>query len=907
MHYRLASCLLNIIASLGLCGGVQAHPCDAATSDPPHHIQGTTPEHRTGNHAAASASPLAAQQDHRPGGLALITIAALAISGLLLTRNRSLGRALTTFRAEQDALWQAMPCATVEIDGNGFVRRVWARSDLFAVTNPEHVSGRSVTELLPPDGAQQVLQGLSEAAEKGHVRDWAVTLPGEHGPRTLELSISTIQDTQGTTPRFVILSTDITDQLQTRERMEIALSVFSHAEDGILVTDSRGRLIDCNAAFSIITGFSAEEIRGRKLSLSQVCSQRAPSTFQNMWAALVVKGNWQGELRSLRKNDEQYWSSVKLAAVRNDSGDVAHYVGVLGDITALKDQQKALEHVSQHDALTGLPNRVLLADRLQQAIARTKRHGKHLAVVYIDLDGFKAINDNHGHSAGDQLLITVSQRMKSALRESDTVARLGGDEFAVVLTDLATEHDYLPVIERLLAAAADPVLVQDKVLRVSASIGVALYPQADADNADQLMRQADQAMYQAKLSGKNRYHQYDAARDQAIRSHHEMLDAIRQALGNDEFVLHYQPKVNMRSGEVIGAEALIRWQHPQDGLLPPARFLPFIENHPLSIDIGEWVIASALRQLDQWHRDGLQVSVSVNVGAVQLQHPDFPARLKALLAMHPTVPAECIEIEVLETSALADVAHTSQVMRACAEFGVRFALDDFGTGYSSLMYLKRLPVNSIKIDQGFVRHMLEDPDNLPILEGVLTLARGFNRTPVAEGVETVAHGTLLLQLGCELGQGYGIARPMPAEQVAGWARNWQPPPAWSMSRRVNNDSLPLLLATTELDAWVRATAASLAEERASPGAIDLQNSRLGRWLANEGARLYGGSPAFLAMRRMQQQGQALVVQLSAQQAGGDLAAAQQTVSELQTLVTHIGGQLGGLMRMNAPEEEALPT
>ena len=675
--------------------------------------------------------------------------------------------------------------------------------------------------------------------------------------------------------------------------MDIALSVFNHAEEGIVVTDAGGRLIDCNAAFSAFSGFSREDVWEKKLSLSQVCSQRARSTFQNMWAGLVVKGTWQGELRSVRKDGEQYWSSVKLAAVRQESGD----------ITAQKEQQKALEHVSQHDALTGLPNRMLMADRLEQAIARTKRHGKHLAVVYIDLDGFKAINDNHGHSAGDDLLVTVSQRMKAALRESDTVARLGGDEFAVVLTDLATEHDYLPVMERLLAAAADPVMAQDKVLRVSASIGVTLYPQVDADNADQLMRQADQAMYQAKLAGKNRYHQYDAARDQAIRSHHEMLDAIRQALRNGEFVLYYQPKVNMRSGEVVGAEALIRWQHPQEGLLAPARFLPFVEHHALSIDIGEWVIATALRQLEQWQALGLRLSVSVNVGAPQLQHPDFAAHLQALLAMHPTVPADCIEIEVLETSALADVAHTSRAMQACAEFGVRFALDDFGTGYPSLMYLKQLPISTIKIDQGFVRHMLEDTDNLPILEGVLTLARGFGRTPIAEGVETVAHGVLLLQMGCELGQGYGIARPMPAEEFPGWARQWTPDIAWTSSGPVNHDDLSRLVATTEPDAWVRATIAHINGEREAPPAPELQATRMERWLSGDGARLYGGSPAFSAIRQLHRRSHVLARELMTQYASGEHERARARGRELEALVAQINNQFGGLIRVDLQYED----
>jgi EAL domain-containing protein (putative c-di-GMP-specific phosphodiesterase class I) len=294
-----------------------------------------------------------------------------------------------------------------------------------------------------------------------------------------------------------------------------------------------------------------------------------------------------------------------------------------------------------------------------------------------------------------------------------------------------------------------------------------------------LLRQADQAMYQAKVAGKNRYHVFDAAQDSSLRVHHESLTHIRLALDRHEFVLYYQPKVNMRSGQVIGAEALIRWQHPEQGLLAPAVFLPVIEDHPLAIAIGEWVIDTALSQIERWRAAGLDLPVSVNVGALQLQQADFVDRLRTLLAAHPALKPTCLELEILETSALQDIAQVSQTIEACAQIGVTFALDDFGTGYSSLTYLKRLRVALLKIDQSFVCDLLDDPDDLAILQGVMGLASAFKRDVIAEGVETVAHGTLLLQLGCELAQGYGIARPMPAGEMPAWVLAWQPDPAWS--------------------------------------------------------------------------------------------------------------------------------
>jgi EAL domain-containing protein (putative c-di-GMP-specific phosphodiesterase class I) len=366
--------------------------------------------------------------------------------------------------------------------------------------------------------------------------------------------------------------------------------------------------------------------------------------------------------------------------------------------------------------------------------------------------------------------------MKQALREGDSLARLGGDEFVAVLIDLEDQAACQPLLTRLLAACAQPVRVGELSLQASASLGVTFYPQARDIDADQLLRQADQAMYQAKVAGKNRYHFFDAEQDSSIRGHHESLQRIRQALDNHEFVLHYQPKVNMRTGQIIGAEALIRWQHPEKGLLAPAVFLPVIEDHALAVSIGEWVIDTALTQMQTWQTAGLEFGVSVNIGARQLQQSDFVDRLKLILAKHPQAMPASLELEVVETSALEDIAQVSEVIEACAQIGVMFALDDFGTGYSSLTYLKRLRVETLKIDQSFVRDMLEDQDDLSILEGIIGLAASFKRQVIAEGVETVAHGSLLLLLGCELAQGFVIARPMPADQLPLWASEWQADP-----------------------------------------------------------------------------------------------------------------------------------
>jgi diguanylate cyclase (GGDEF)-like protein/PAS domain S-box-containing protein len=568
------------------------------------------------------------------------------------------------------------------------------------------------------------------------------------------------------------------ERKQAEEKLKLAASVFSHAREGITITDATGNIIDVNDTFTLTTGYSRKEAIGQNSDILH-SGRQSPEFYDDMWKALLDKGYWYGEIWNRRKNGEIYAEIKTISAVTDTRGVVTHYVALGSDITSMKEHEAKLEHIAHYDILTNLPNRSLLADRLSQAMVQSLRHHDSLAVVFLDLDGFKDINDIHGHDVGDELLIIVSQRMKEALREGDTLARIGGDEFIAVLVDLAKIEDCEPVLERLLLSASKTIQIGDAELHLSTSIGVTLYPQ-DSVDADQLMRHADQAMYAAKQAGKNRYHFFDTAQDDAVKIQRENIDAIRCALDNHQFVLHYQPKINMRTGTVIGLEALIRWQHPERGLLQPNEFLAVIENHSLGIKVGEWVLDTVMTQISLWQDMGLKlpVSTSVNISALQLQQNDFVDSITALLAAHPDVNPHYLELEVLETSALDDVVHVSTVMNACIALGVNFSLDDFGTGYSSLTYLRRLPARMIKIDQSFVRDMLVDPDDLAIVEGVIALAKSFKREVIAEGVETIEHGVALLQMGCELAQGYGISRPMPAADVVTWINDWKPDVSW---------------------------------------------------------------------------------------------------------------------------------
>jgi EAL domain-containing protein (putative c-di-GMP-specific phosphodiesterase class I) len=401
-------------------------------------------------------------------------------------------------------------------------------------------------------------------------------------------------------------------------------------------------------------------------------------------------------------------------------------------------------------------------------------------------------------------------------------------------------------------------------------------------------------MYQAKQAGKNRYHVFDAEQDRSLRTIHETLDRIRRALAEHEFVLYYQPKVNMRTGTVIGAEALIRWQHPEKGLLPPAVFLPVIENHPLAVEIGEWVIETALSQIEIWQASGFTLPVSVNIGARQLQQANFVERLQARLAAHPAVPPSSLELEVLETSALEDLTHVSQVIAACRQIGVQFALDDFGTGYSSLTYLKRLAVAQLKIDQSFVRDMLEDPEDLAILEGVLGLATAFRRQVIAEGVETVGHGEMLLQFGCELAQGYGIARPMPAAGIPDWLAAWHPDPSWMDRPAVSHDDLPILFAGVEHRAWMMVVEAFIKGTRDTlPG--DDYPCRFSVWLVAEGLAGRGTQPSLPMIAALHQQIHTRVAELLELHHRGRKPEALAGLGELHILRDRLLERLAGLL------------
>jgi diguanylate cyclase (GGDEF)-like protein/PAS domain S-box-containing protein len=561
-----------------------------------------------------------------------------------------------------------------------------------------------------------------------------------------------------------------------RDSMQLAASVFANSQEGIIISDADNKIVEVNRAFSRITGFTHDEVLGQDPRLLS-SGIHEPDFYQALWQEVESKDSWRGEIWNRRKSGEIYAEMLSIAVIRDQQGAIKNHLAVFTDINHLKEHEAELYRISHFDPLTSLPNRRLLDDRLRQAMAHTHRTAGSLGVCLLDLDGFKAINDRHGHQTGDILLGTIATRLQACLREGDTVARLGGDEFVLVLLGISNPGECDEIMRRILSATAMPVQHGEITCKVSASIGVTFFPRDDVD-ADTLVRHADQAMYLAKQSGKNRYHLFDTDQDRQAQAHRELRRRLSWALQNNELCLHYQPKVDLRNGKIVGVEALIRWQHPELGLLAPAAFLPALVGTELEIGVGQWVIHQALQQLVRWQAAGLHCGISINISAHHLQQPDFTRQLQAAVSRFAGLDASCLELEILETAAITRLEDVSRTLLECRALGISIALDDFGTGYSSLTYFQRLPIQTLKIDQGFVRNMLTAPGDRSIVESVIRLAQAFERGVIAEGVESMAHAASLYQLGCHIVQGYGIARPMPAENLPAWMESWRNNAPW---------------------------------------------------------------------------------------------------------------------------------
>jgi diguanylate cyclase (GGDEF)-like protein/PAS domain S-box-containing protein len=561
------------------------------------------------------------------------------------------------------------------------------------------------------------------------------------------------------------------------EKLKQSARVFSDTHEGILITDTSGTIIDVNPTFCTVTQYPREEVLGKNPGILN-SGKQGPEFYKKMWQQLDSDGSWQGEVWNRKKSGELYAELLTISSLSNDDGEIINYVGMFTDITNSKKQQEQLEFMAQYDVLTKLPNRILFADRFLQAVAHCKRNETLLAVCFLDLDHFKPVNDTHGHLVGDQVLIEVANRIQSNIREEDTVSRQGGDEFTIFLTDIKTPRDGGLLFDRIQHSLEQPYYIEEHTINISSSMGVTFHPLDDFD-LDTLLRHADQAMYQAKMEAKGSYSLFNIEQNRETFDKHLRLNEVIQAFEQGELSLYFQPKVNMKTGKVIGAEGLLRWTHPEKGMIPPLTFLPVIEESEFETTLGNWVIEQALKQLQRCNKNGIELEISINISSHHLQSANFFAMLESALARHPDINSNHLQLEILESSVLSDVNNIRTIINSCRDkLGVNFALDDFGTGYSSLTHLRNLPVQTIKIDQSFVQGMLADPNDFAIIDGTMGLADSFKRKIIAEGVETTAHGLMLLIIGCELAQGYSIARPMPASNFSDWLSNYKPNQEW---------------------------------------------------------------------------------------------------------------------------------
>ncbi|MDG4552818.1 MAG: EAL domain-containing protein [Candidatus Competibacter sp.] len=558
---------------------------------------------------------------------------------------------------------------------------------------------------------------------------------------------------------------DMTERRLAEEKLRQAVAVIASTRDGMIVTDLKPRIVTVNPAYTEITGYTEAEVLGKNPRLLQ--SGRHDRTFyQAMWASILETGHWQGELWNRRKSGELYPQWLTISTVRDERGEATHYVGVLTDISQIKRAEEQLEHLAHHDPLTDLPNRRLAQSRLAHAVEQAQRHERRVGVLLLDLDRFKTVNDSLGHPAGDALLRAIALRLRKRLREEDTLARLGGDEFLVVLEHLPRPEEAASVAQNLLDLLTQPFMLPDgSEVYVNASIGVSLYPD-DGGSAADLIQHADAAVYQAKEQGRNTYRFYTEA---LTRIAHERLDLerrMRGALERGEFLLHYQPQLSVTEGRIVGVEALVRWQPPGQALVSPARFIPLAEETGLIVPLGEWVLRTACAQAQAWRAAGWpSLLMAVNLSARQIRQPDLVGRVRAALA-DSGLPAECLELEITESGLMEQGEQAETILRALKETGARLAIDDFGTGYSSLAYLKRFPIDQLKIDQSFVRDIPHDPNDMEIAAAIIALAHTLRLEVLAEGVETTEQLAFLREHGCNLCQGYLFSRPVPPEDLA---------------------------------------------------------------------------------------------------------------------------------------------
>ncbi|MDR9435756.1 MAG: EAL domain-containing protein [Thiohalophilus sp.] len=574
------------------------------------------------------------------------------------------------------------------------------------------------------------------------------------------VTVAPILDEGGEPEKTIFMLFDVTRQRGDFNRQKLSAVVLENTSEGVVVTDHNNRIIEVNEALLTITGYRKEELLGQDPNiLSSGTHDRG--FYAEIWEQLQKEGVWRGEIWDRRKNGELFPAWQTINTIRNDAGDVLNYVSIFSDISALKQSQEKLDFLAYHDPLTSLPNRVLFMDRLTQALEKSARESRKLAIIFIDLDRFKNINDTLGHALGDKLLVDAASRFLMNIRKSDTVARLGGDEFVVLLENIESEEHVAYFAEKLLNTFIDPFVINENYLHLSLSMGICLSPD-DGRDVETLLKNADAAMYRAKDQGRNGFQFFTS---ELSRRAHEKLTLetnLRQAIEQNQLDLHYQPQNQLDNGRITSAEALLRWSHPELGAIPPDRFIPIAEETGLIVPIGDWVITRACEQLRQWREAGYEIQqIAINVSGVQLQRGDLVRHILSTCDYYQLAVSD-LELEITESILMEDTESAIRILTELQKHGATITIDDFGTGYSSLGYLKKLPVNKLKIDRDFIRDIVSDPDDAAIVRAILAMAENLQLTVIAEGVEEKAHCDFLHAQNCTIAQGYYFSRPVPA-------------------------------------------------------------------------------------------------------------------------------------------------
>ena len=603
---------------------------------------------------------------------------------------------------------------------------------------------------------EQYVLGVREGVEETEV----INADGER--ISVEVSTNTIEAANGQKLIQCVIR-DISRRKRDEMELKRAALVFETSQELILLTDADRRIISVNKVFEEMTGYTPDEVIGQNPRLLS-SGRHTPEFYAAMWQAIDTQGKWQGEVWNRRKSGDVFPVWLTISAYRDAHGKVLNYVGVSSDISERVAAQERIRQLAYFDSLTNLPNRRLLQDRAEQALASAEREGKQLALLFVDLDHFKTINDSLGHSMGDRVLAEVAHRLQGCVRRMDTVARLGGDEFVVLLTDVTIEGA-TEVARKLIYRVAKPYQIDNHELGVTPSLGISVFPQ-DGRDFESLLKHADTAMYRAKESGRNGYQFFASEMNVAALERLMLENSLRQGIERGEFVLHYQPQIDLASGRIVGAEALVRWRHPQLGLVPPGKFIPVAEVSGLIVMIGDWVLREACRQSRAWQEAGLPaIGIAVNISAVQFRSGRIEDNVAAVLADTGLAP-NLLELELTEGIVMAGADATVETLQRISDMGVKLAIDDFGTGYSSLSYLKRFPIDRLKIDQSFVRDIVTDADDWAISSAIISMGHSLRLRVIAEGVEHIEQLEMLRRQGCDEVQGYYFSVPLPADDFA---------------------------------------------------------------------------------------------------------------------------------------------